>query len=245
MVYVQTGTPLGCHCKWGRSDDWAGAESGNGGSPGGQGGGYRWRQGTSGNTCNPTLFSFGHVMLPWCQPLTLNSQMHFSKAPTIFHPLRLLTYCSPCQQCSPRNLCMFKYIWCVLQDLIKVPLPSYQNSFQFLSSQRFLPPLNFWGNFCSQYIIYCCLYTLTGAPRGHSSKESVCNAWDVGSRCRFNPWVRKIPWRRKWQPTPVFLTGKFHGRRSVEGYSPWNHKSIFHTSNGEFNSNDHYIYYCG
>ena len=39
-------------------------------------------------------------------------------------------------------------------------------------------------------------------------------------RPRFSPWVRKIPWRRKRQPTPVFLPGKPHGRRSVIGYSP-------------------------
>ena len=38
---------------------------------------------------------------------------------------------------------------------------------------------------------------------------------------RLNPWVRKIPWRRKWQPTPVFLPGKFLGQRSLVGYSPW------------------------
>ena len=40
----------------------------------------------------------------------------------------------------------------------------------------------------------------------------------------FNPWVRKISWRRKWHPTPVFLPGKSHGRRSLVGYSPWGHK---------------------
>ena len=40
-------------------------------------------------------------------------------------------------------------------------------------------------------------------------------------RCRFNSWVGKIPGRRKWQPTPVFLPGKFHGQRSLVGYSPW------------------------
>ena len=40
----------------------------------------------------------------------------------------------------------------------------------------------------------------------------------------FNPWVRKIPWRRKWPPTPVFLPGKSHGQRSLVGYSPWGHK---------------------
>ena len=37
-------------------------------------------------------------------------------------------------------------------------------------------------------------------------------------------WVGKIPWRRKWQPTPVFLPGKFHGQRSLAAYSPWGHK---------------------
>ena len=40
----------------------------------------------------------------------------------------------------------------------------------------------------------------------------------------FNPWVRKIPWRRKWQPTPALLPGKLHGLRSLVGYSPWGHK---------------------
>ena len=40
----------------------------------------------------------------------------------------------------------------------------------------------------------------------------------------FDPWVGKIPWRRKWQPTPVFLPGKPHGQRSLVGYSPWGHK---------------------
>ena len=43
-------------------------------------------------------------------------------------------------------------------------------------------------------------------------------------RLKFNPWVGKIPWRRKWQPTPVFLPGKFHGQKSLAGYSPWGHK---------------------
>ena len=40
----------------------------------------------------------------------------------------------------------------------------------------------------------------------------------------FDPWVGKIPWRRAWQPTPVFLPGKFHGQRSLVGYSPWGRK---------------------
>ena len=40
----------------------------------------------------------------------------------------------------------------------------------------------------------------------------------------FDPWVGKIPWRRTWQPTPVFLPGESHGRRSLVGYSPWGRK---------------------
>ena len=40
----------------------------------------------------------------------------------------------------------------------------------------------------------------------------------------FNPWVGKIPWRRKWQPTPVFLPGESHGQRTLAGYSPRGHK---------------------
>ena len=42
----------------------------------------------------------------------------------------------------------------------------------------------------------------------------------------FDPWVRKIPWRRKWQLTSVFLPGKFHGWRNIVGYSPWSRKEL-------------------
>ena len=42
----------------------------------------------------------------------------------------------------------------------------------------------------------------------------------------FNPWVRKIPWRRKWQPTPGFLPGGSHGQRSLAGYGPRSHKEL-------------------
>ena len=61
--------------------------------------------------------------------------------------------------------------------------------------------------------------TLRGFPGVSDSKESACNA-DLG----FDSWVGKIPFRREWQPTPVFLPGEFHEQRSVVGYSPWGHK---------------------
>ena len=53
-------------------------------------------------------------------------------------------------------------------------------------------------------------------------KESAC-------QCRrhwFDPWVMKIPWKRKWQPTPVFLPGKSYGQKSLVGYSPWGWKIV-------------------
>ena len=45
-------------------------------------------------------------------------------------------------------------------------------------------------------------------------------------RHRFSPWVRKIPWRREWLPSPVFLPGEFHWQRSLADYSPWVRKKL-------------------
>ena len=59
-----------------------------------------------------------------------------------------------------------------------------------------------------------------GLSRWHSIKESICQC-RRGKRRRFIPWVGKNPWRRKWQPTPVFLPGKSHGQRGLVGYIPW------------------------
>ena len=59
-----------------------------------------------------------------------------------------------------------------------------------------------------------------GFPGGSDSKESSCQCRRPG----FDPWVRKISWRRERLPTPVFLPGKSHGQRSLVGYSQWGHK---------------------
>ena len=61
---------------------------------------------------------------------------------------------------------------------------------------------------------------LLDLPCSSDSEESTCNARDLGSI----PGSGRFPWRREWQPTPVFLPGKFHGQRSLEGYSPRGHK---------------------
>ena len=64
------------------------------------------------------------------------------------------------------------------------------------------------------------MQTPPGLPRWWSSKESTCQCSRL-RRCGFNPLVGKIPWKKKWQSTPVFLLGKSHGQRSLADYSPW------------------------
>ena len=59
-----------------------------------------------------------------------------------------------------------------------------------------------------------------GFPGGASGKELACQC-RRHKRRGFDPWVGMIPWRRAWQPTPVFLPGESHGQRSLAGYSLW------------------------
>ena len=66
---------------------------------------------------------------------------------------------------------------------------------------------------------------IQGASRWLGGEESAYQCRRRKSR-RFRPWVGKIPWRRKWQPTPGFLPGNFHGQRSLAGYSPWGRKEL-------------------
>ena len=66
---------------------------------------------------------------------------------------------------------------------------------------------------------------------GSAEVKSICLKC---GRPGFNPWVGKIPWRRKWQSTTVFLSGESHGRRSLVGYNPWVAKSRTRLSNFTF-----------
>ena len=110
---------------------------------------------------------------------------------------------------------------------------------RFISHFRFplceMPPFLLWC-FCLNYwhplyildlnplqlhVLIFFFFNANGFPAGSDGKESACNA---GRRPGFDPWVRKLPWRRKWQPTPVLLPGESHGQRSLAGYSPWGHK---------------------
>ena len=76
-----------------------------------------------------------------------------------------------------------------------------------------------------------CFKFIPREPKCEASQVAQCKESSYQCRrCRrrkrhgFDPWVRKIPWSRKWQPTPVFLSGIFHKQRSLAGYSPWGHK---------------------
>ena len=64
-----------------------------------------------------------------------------------------------------------------------------------------------------------------GFPGGASGKESACQC-RRRKRCRFNPWVGKIAWRREWQPTPVFLPPESQGPNSLASYSPQGCKEL-------------------
>ena len=66
---------------------------------------------------------------------------------------------------------------------------------------------------------YTYVYAYMGFPGGTSDKDPTSNSGDIMIH-GFNPWVRKIPWRRAQQPTIVFLPAESYGQRSLKGYSP-------------------------
>ena len=72
-------------------------------------------------------------------------------------------------------------------------------------------------------VFTACLIFAGGFPGGSVVKNLPAKAGDVGS---INPWDGKIPWRRKWQPTPVSLPGKSRGQTSLVGYSSWGRKEL-------------------
>ena len=71
---------------------------------------------------------------------------------------------------------------------------------------------------------FCVMHSAFGLPWWLSGKESACQS----RRCRFGPWISKIPCWRKWQPSPVSLPGKSYGQRSLVGYSPQGCKRVKH-----------------
>ena len=73
-------------------------------------------------------------------------------------------------------------------------------------------------------ITWACMYTM-GFPGGSSGKEFICQC-RRHKRSGIDPWVRKIPWKRAWQPTPEFLPGESHGQSILAGYRLWSTKKL-------------------
>ena len=84
---------------------------------------------------------------------------------------------------------------------------------------KLITPLGF--NHCFEEIrIIILIVEKMGFPGGSDGKESASSC----RRPRFDPWIRKIPWRREWLPTPVFLPEEFQGQKSLAGYRLWDCK---------------------
>ena len=115
--------------------------------------------------------------------------------PTDFHYVWDSNQALICSVSSPRGFTMFEKHWKLMTCVVNLLV-----SISSVNSKL--------------------LYSMVGASRVTRGKEPTCQC----RRHRFDPWVGKIPWRRKWQPTPVFLPGQFRGQRSLTGYSPWGHR---------------------
>ena len=97
-------------------------------------------------------------------------------------------------------------------------------------SNFFFPHSYFHSSFCSESVFLREAILLLGDnftikmgfPAGSAVNNLLANQYRKEG---FDPWVGKIPWSRKWQPTPVFLPGKSHGQRSLADYSPGDHES--------------------
>ena len=83
------------------------------------------------------------------------------------------------------------------------------------------PTPGVYSNSCPLSQIYGFISLWIYAPVRASLVAQTVKHLPTWGRPGFDPWVGKIPWRRKWQPTPVFLPGKSHGWRILIGYSPW------------------------
>ena len=125
-------------------------------------------------------------------------------------------------------VCITGLIW---YTYVFLPILSFVNILSFArrsanlkpNTHRYLNIPAFSGEQVSNefsFIGQVCL--MMGLACWFSCKEPVCQCRTHG----LDPWVEKIPWSRKWEPTPGFLPGKSHGQRSLVGYSPWGCKEL-------------------
>ena len=110
------------------------------------------------------------------------------------------------------------------ESVLRIRWPKYWSfSFNISPSNKYSGPISFRMNWLNLLAVQETLKTLLQ---------------------HHDPWVRKIPWRRRWQPTPVFLPGESHGRRSLVGYSPRGGKELDMTERLHFHFHRHVRYCC-
>ena len=118
------------------------------------------------------------------------------------------------------------HLWCLI--ILFFPIHLCGEEFMHL----FILLYNFLLKYSSFTVCKCtskwfsCTYIYKGFPGGTLAKKKPTCQCRRYQRLGFVPWVRKIPWCRKWQPSPVFLPGKFHGQKILAGYSPWGRKEL-------------------
>ena len=125
-----------------------------------------------------------------------------------------------------KNISMRKTHW-LAQRLRKVKFRWNLSSGVVMATQNFKRNL-----LLILTLVVCFLLPLYLSIKREKKMSNTCNLFPLfgdpwPSRLlpsQFHPWVGKIPWRRAWQPTPVFLPGESCGQRSLVGYNPWGHK---------------------
>ena len=101
---------------------------------------------------------------------------------------------------------------------------SSQSAMRLYTYNNYVPTQPYFVSLSIQCSANCKTFnTLLGFPRWCSGKESANHCRRLKRR-RFSPWVWKIPWSKKWQSTPLFLPGKFHGQGRLVKYSLWDCK---------------------
>ena len=112
--------------------------------------------------------------------------------------------------CCTRTACFV----CALFHMLYFTVERLKNAYSMLPEGRYCVQLNHYIShiLCANYLAQMVKNRLAMQEKG------------------LDPWVRKIPWKKEWQPTPVFLPGKSHGQRGLVDYCPWGRKRIRHDS---------------
>ena len=157
-----------------------------------------------------------------------------------------LTWVHQCsQECQDERSIRHQTIWASLMaQLVKNLLAMWETWVQSLGwkipwRRERLPTPVFWPGEChglyspwdhkeshiTERLSLSLSRAIVAFPGSASGKEPTCQCRRLKTR-GFDPWVRKIPWRRVWQPTPVFLPGESHRQKSLAIYTPWSHKEL-------------------